>query len=98
MLVNLRALKDWLEAHPNAEEYQIVIRPEDPEDPFSMDALVLRIAPSEPPSEALAAAFAEAAAARLHLRPGIEWATRDELFDPVRAVKPVRVVDHRPSG
>ncbi len=98
MLVNLRALKDWLEAHPQAEEYQIVIRPEDPDDPFSMDALVLRIAPSEPPSEALAAAFAEAAAARLHLRPGVEWAARDELFDPLRAVKPVRVVDRRPSG
>jgi phenylacetate-coenzyme A ligase PaaK-like adenylate-forming protein len=98
MLVNLRALKDWLEAHPQADEYQIVIRPENPDDPFSMDALVLRIAPSEPPSDARAAAFAEEAAARLHLRPAIEWAERDALFDPARAVKPMRVVDLRRGG
>jgi len=95
MLVNLRSLKDWMEAQAEALEYQIVLRPEDADDRFSMDELVLRIAPSQPPSDALAGRFAEGAAALLHLRPKIEFADRDALFDPTRAVKPLRFVDLR---
>ena len=95
MLVNLRALKDVLEAHPEIAEYQIVLRPQDQDDAFSMDELLLRLAPSSAPSDALASHVGDDIAARLHLRPAIEWATDDQLFDPTRAAKPQRVVDLR---
>ena len=82
MLVNLRMLKDMLEAHPEIAEYQIVLRPQDPDDVFSMDELLLRLAPSHARSDALAANLGNEIAARLHVRPAIEWATDDQLFDP----------------
>ena len=33
-----------------------------------------------------------------NLRPVIEMASRDEIFDPTSAVKPQRIVDRRLSG
>jgi len=96
MLVNLRGLKDWLEERPEVTEYQIVLRPENPSDPFSMDALVLRIALAEETAGA-SEALADAVAERLHLRPQIELVARDVIFDPLRAPKPQRVIDERPA-
>jgi phenylacetate-coenzyme A ligase PaaK-like adenylate-forming protein len=48
-LVNLQVLKDELDRFPNIEEYQIVVRPLDPNDEFSMDDLVIRLAGSGGP-------------------------------------------------
>lgn len=95
MLVNLRALKDWLEARPDILEWQIVLKPEDPEDAFSMDDLVLRLAPRGAAEDDWAASVAEGVAGLLHLRPRIEFAERDALFDPETAVKPQRLLDLR---
>ncbi len=99
MLVNLRGLKDWLEERPEVTEYQIVLRPEDPADPFSMDALVLRLA-MEFGDETTERLLADAIAERMHLRPRIERVSRDSIFDPLISPKPQRLIDERcrPDG
>jgi phenylacetate-coenzyme A ligase PaaK-like adenylate-forming protein len=93
-LVNLQALKDLLERMPEIDEYQIIIQPQDAADPFSQDELVLRIAAAG----ALASpdALAEEVTRLAHVRPRIEPAGRDQIFDPVRTTKPQRVLDRRP--
>lgn len=91
MLVNLRALKDWLEAAPGIAEYQIVIRPSDKDDLYSMDELVLKLAATDTPHD-----IAEQVANLVGVRPLVQIVAQDEIFDPLRAVKPVRVVDERP--
>lgn len=95
-LVNLQALKDLLERAPQIDEYQIVIQPQDAADPFSPDELVLRIAASAgaPASPDL---LLEQVARVAHVRPRLEHADRDRIFDPLQAAKPQRVVDRRPS-
>ena len=90
MLVNLRNLKDWLEQAECVTEYQIVIRPSVRDDPFSMDELVLRLALIDKPDH-----IAEQVTDLIGLRPILEVVTQDEIFDPLRTVKPVRVVDER---
>lgn len=94
-LVNLQALKDLLERAPEIDEYQIVIQPQDATDPFSADDLVLRIAAAggaPGPGEALVAQVT----ALVHVRPRLEPADRDDIFDPLKGAKPRRVVDLRP--
>ena len=93
MLVNLRHLKDWLEQLKEVSEYQIVIRPSDPSDPFSMDELLLRLALTGPEGD-ISAKVTD----MVGVQPKIETVAPDAIFDPLRAVKPVRVVDERPAS
>ena len=46
-LVNLGNLKSEFDRKQEIDEYQIVVRPEDPTDQFSMDELVIRLAPAK---------------------------------------------------
>lgn len=98
-LVNLQVLKDFLERQPTIDEYQVLIRPQNADDPFSGDALVVRIAHDtsrgEPvPIDALSTQIGQL----LHLRATIEITSRDEIFDPTTNAKPRRVVDLRPGS
>ena len=97
-LVNLQVLKDELDQFPNIEEYQIIVRPLDPDDEFSMDDLVIRLAGSAGREET-ASAVIERAIRLVHVRPRIEFADRDAIFNPLTESKPRRVVDSRkPAG
>lgn len=97
-LVNLQVLKDELDRFPNIEEYQIVVRPLDPNDEFSMDDLVIRLAGSADREET-ASAVIERATRLVHVRPRIEFADRDAIFNPLIESKPRRVIDSRkPAG
>lgn len=95
MLVNLRLIKDMLEKAPEVLEYQIVLRPLDATDPFSMDQMALRIAPTHDARPGLPDRLGAEVEHLVHLRPVIELCTADQLFDPATAVKPVRVIDQR---
>lgn len=95
-LVNLQALKDLLERSPEVDEYQIVVQPQDAADPFSADELVLRIAARGGVPEPTGA-LVEQVSALVHVRPRIEAAARDAIFDPLATAKPQRVVDRRPA-
>lgn len=95
-LVNLQALKNFLEEQPSIDEYQIVIRPKLAADPMSGDELLIRVA--ERPLEGGACrhdALREQIERHVHLSVAVESASRDDIFDPTISAKPRRVVDLR---
>ena len=97
-LVNLQALKDELDQFPHIEEYQIVVRPLDPNDEFSTDDLVIRLAGPTSHRDEIASAVVERTTRLVHVRPRIEFADRDAIFDPLRESKPRRVINSRNSS
>jgi phenylacetate-coenzyme A ligase PaaK-like adenylate-forming protein len=96
-LVNLQVLKDELDQFPDIEEYQIIVRALDPDDEFSMDDLVIRLAGPADRREKTAHAMIERTISLVHIRPRIEFADRDTIFDPLKESKPRRVIDSRNS-
>jgi len=95
-LVNLQVLKDQLERLPAVEEYQIVIRPMDAADPFSMDELLVRVSARDDLHAATAQKIIAEATKTAHVRPLVEFVDKNEIFDPLSGAKPRRVVDQRP--
>jgi phenylacetate-CoA ligase len=95
-LVNLGNLKSTFDSRRDIDEYQIVVRPQDAADPFSMDELVIRLAPANG-----VVGIGEQVAAEVqrltNLRPLVEIVGRDEIYDPITASKPRRIVDARPA-
>jgi phenylacetate-coenzyme A ligase PaaK-like adenylate-forming protein len=95
-LVNLQVLKDRLDHLPALDEYQIVVQPSDRNDPFSMDELVIKVAAQADAQQALSTEILAEVAKVILVRPRIEIVERDEIYDPLVAAKPKRVVDLRP--
>ena len=96
-LVNLGNLKSEIDRKQEIDEYQIVVRPQDESDAFSMDELVIRLAPSRSSDAAVAEQIAAEVMRLTHLRPLVEIVDRDEIFNPLTASKPRRIVDARPQ-
>jgi len=94
-LVNLGNLKEDFDRMSGLDEYQIVVTSQDPSDPFSMDELVIKIAPSAPATDDMTHSIAERVKELTNLRPAIEVVRRDEIFDPATMGKPRRIVDAR---
>ena len=97
-LVNLGALKENFDQMPGVDEYQIVVTRDDLSDPFSTDKLMIRLAMEQTSEAGIAEMVSEDVRRLTNLRPVIEMASRDEIFDPRSAVKPRRIVDRRLSG
>ncbi len=97
-LVNLQVLKDQFDRLDGLDEYQIVIRPSSPGDPFSMDELVVRVAARAGSQTAVRDIVLTETAKVAHLQPVVEFAEKDDIFDPLVASKPRRVVDLRPAS
>ena len=83
---------------PGVDEYQIVVTREDLSDPFSTDKLMIRLAMERTSEAGIAEMVSEDVRRLTNLRPVVEIASRDEIFDPTSAVKPQRIVDRRLSG
>lgn len=94
-LVNLGNLKTELDRVPDLEEYQVVVTRQDPDDPFSPDELVLRYAPQSGAGDHLAHDLPALVTRLTNLRPRLELARRDDIFDPTTMAKPPRIVDRR---
>jgi phenylacetate-CoA ligase len=94
-LVNLGNLKAELDKIEQLEEYQIVVTSESETDPFSPDVLLVRLAPVEGTDAAIGQDIATLVTKLTNLRPLIEIAKRDEIFDPVTMAKPRRILDRR---
>ncbi len=95
-LINPDFIKEAIATVEGIEEYQIVFTKERPDDPYSGDKLLLRVA-SQPDEQAriqtqLIAKVAEAA----EMRPTIEFVGMSDIFDPAKTLKSTRVVDVRP--
>ena len=94
-LVNLGNLKEEFDRMPGVDEYQIVVTSQDPSDPFSMDDLVIRLAPSADALDGIARRMAEEVTRLTNLRPTVELVQRDQIYDPTSPAKPKRIVDLR---
>lgn len=94
-LVNLGNLKEELDRMATVEEYQIVVQPQDAADPFSMDELVIRLAPAPDSAPGFADRMIADVQRLTNLRPHIDVVARDEIYDPTVATKPKRIVDRR---
>jgi phenylacetate-coenzyme A ligase PaaK-like adenylate-forming protein len=96
MLINPAALLQRLQAMPALEEFQVVVDRADPTDPFSMDELLVRIAPrGTAPQEAVMQEVAAATQATIGVRPRILVEDRAAIYDAGRETKAVRFVDRR---
>lgn len=94
-LVNLGNLKEEFDRMPGIDEYQIVVTSQDPADPFSMDELVVRLAPAQGHAADISERMAEEVKRLTNLRPTIELVERDKIYDPTLPAKPKRIVDLR---
>jgi len=95
MLINPAVLLDALRAVPGVDEFQVVLARRDPGDPHSMDEMVVRAATGRGDRDALAAALVAAAASAVGVRPRVEFAKAEEIYDPGREAKATRLVDLR---
>jgi phenylacetate-CoA ligase len=94
MLINPAALLEALGGLAAVREFQVVLR-KPADDPFGMDEMVVRVAPSGGEQAAIERQVIAAAQAAAGVRPRVEFARADEIFDPARQAKAVRFVDAR---
>ena len=97
MLINPSALLEVLQGISALDEFQVVVDRIDPDDPFSMDEMVLRIATQHPDPEAVARAVIERTRDAVRITPRVEFAMARALYDPESQTKASRFVDRRPS-
>ncbi len=95
MLINPAVLLDRLRAVPGVDEFQVVLTRQDLRDPFSMDEMLVRVATKRADRDALAAMVVGAAADAVGVRPRVEFAALDDIYDPARQAKAERLVDRR---
>jgi phenylacetate-CoA ligase len=95
-LVNLQNLSEELDRLSILDEYQIVVQPLDATDPFSLDEMVIRVAMSVNAGHDAAEQISAKTLQLTNVRPRIEPAERNDIFDPHNAPKPRRIVDLRP--
>jgi phenylacetate-CoA ligase len=96
MLIDPGHIADLLLADGRVDEYQLVIDHEDPGDPLSMDAMVLRYAPKtgETPMS-LGPELTEKIRLSTGVRPETEAVDAAEIYDPDRSLKSRRFIDRR---
>jgi len=95
VLVNLGLLKEEFDRMPGLDEYQIVVTSQDLSDPFSMDELVVKLAPAAGQREQIGTQVLEDVARLTNLRPRLDIVERDTIYDPMSGAKPKRIVDLR---
>ena len=93
-LVDPRAALAELAAVAELIEHQLVVTRVDPDDPLSMDHLVVRIATAAD-NAALRRRVADVVQQATEVRPAVELVNADALYHPDRDTKPRRVVDLR---
>ena len=71
----------------------------DPNDPYSLDKLIVRIAPTgELSTDELKARITDAVIKAVEMRPEIEFVSSPfEIFDPRSSLKATRILDQRPK-
>jgi phenylacetate-CoA ligase len=96
MLIDPTALGDALRALEAVDEYQAIVRRAEASDAFSMDELVVRIAPREGVArDELEAAVRTAVRDAIQVTPRVELTAAQEIYDPARDTKARRFIDSR---
>lgn len=94
MLINPAALLEAMNGIPDIEEYQIIVKREKVEDPFSPDELLVRIA-SNSDHNLLTAIVIDKVQKTIQIRPRVEFSSSIEIYDPAMQSKAVRFQDQR---
>ena len=94
MLINPAVLLDALNAIPGVQELQVVVRRNDPADPYSMDEMLVRLACSSADREAVSEMVVARTQEAVGVRPRVEFANPMDIYDPKQA-KSVRFLDQR---
>lgn len=97
MLINPAVLLEELGRIPSISEFQVVLRKPDGDAEFGMDEMVVRVAAGGTEREEVERQVVAAASAAVGVRPRVEFAAADEIYDPARQAKAVRFVDARES-
>lgn len=97
-LVNLYALKDALASIHEVDEYQIVVQHADERAGDTMDELLIRLAvlPGAEASD-VSRNVIDHTLRTTYIQPRLEFASRDDIFDPATNTKPRRIDDRRLS-
>jgi phenylacetate-CoA ligase len=95
MLINPALLLETLPAIEGIEEFQVVVRRQDPNDALSMDELVVRVAPEMGNTTTLADQVAAVTARTVGIRPKVELVRPTDIHDPAGRAKLQRFVDAR---
>lgn len=96
MLVNLDLLQHELDSVRGLDEYQVVLQKSDPNDPFSMDEMVLKVAASDNERERVVEEAVRRTVAATQVRPRVVVVPANEIYNPAQSPKLRRVVDLRP--
>ncbi len=97
-LINPQTLLHTLAGVDGIEEYQVVLRKEDPTDPYSLDKMTVRIALADGVDPARTErVVASTVKNTTEVSAEVEFAEKTDIFDPTTSLKCVRVVDERPS-
>ena len=94
MLVNKETLEEQLTASTQIDEFQVVLTKSDPDDPYSMDEIIIKLATSYPDKAFIEKEITDKIKNAIGVRPRIVFMDRDKIYDGTR-MKMVRVVDIR---
>lgn len=94
MLINPAVLLEELGRLPDVAEFQVVLR-KAVGDAFAPDELVVRVAGRGADRQEIEARVVAATQAAVGVRPRVENAAANEIYDPARQPKAVRFVDRR---
>jgi len=95
MLINPAVLLEALGRIAAVREFQVVLRKPAGDDAFGMDEMVVRVALASGERAEIERRVIAAASTAVGVRPRVEFAEADEIFDPARQAKAVRFVDAR---
>ncbi len=94
-LVNLYALKDALASIPEIDEYQIIVQHAESQAGDEMDELLIRLAARPGTEEDTGRTVIDHTIRTTYVRPRLEFASQNEIFDPGMSTKPRRIEDRR---
>nr|MDO8099017.1 hypothetical protein [Candidatus Njordarchaeota archaeon] len=98
VLINPEIIRNEVVTTPGVAEYCVILKKEDPQDPYSGDVLELRVAPLEGvDKDALEKELNERVFNAIEMRPKVVFTTMDNIFDPTVSLKAQRVLDFRPK-
>ena len=95
MLVNPAVLLETLGSIGEISEFQVLIQKPAGGSGFAMDELVIRIAVEATDRAAIEKQVVAATAAAVGVRPRVEFASANDIYDPTRETKAVRFIDRR---
>jgi len=95
-LINPEIMKNELANIEDVTEYQIVVSKKDAKDPYSMDELIIKIAPTAGADlDSLRQVVTDKVRLAAEISPKVQFVRMADIFDPATSLKAQRVVDLR---